>query len=119
VARAAAGFGLEQVIERLGGLSGKVAEAGRNLSAGEIRRVLLTRAALSSSSLMLLDEPDDALDQHGQALVERLVFNTPATVLMITHNKALAARMDEVWMIVDGQLTAMGPPDTILTACEF
>ena len=53
-------FGLGSVIQRLGGLSGKVAAGGRNLSAGEVRRVLLTRAALSNASLMLLDEPDDA-----------------------------------------------------------
>ncbi|MEM8626495.1 MAG: ABC transporter ATP-binding protein, partial [Pseudomonadota bacterium] len=71
-------FGLGAVIERLGGLSGKVSEAGRNLSAGEVRRVLLTRAALSGSSLLLLDEPDDALDQDGSALVQRLVLETHA-----------------------------------------
>ncbi len=114
VLRRAESFGLGNVIERLGGLSGKVAEAGRNLSAGEIRRVLLTRAALSGSSLMLLDEPDDALDQHGPALVERLVFDSPATALVITHNKAIAARMDEVWVIEDGQLMAKGPPAAVL-----
>ena len=111
-------FGLGQVIERLGGLSGRVAEAGRNLSAGEIRRVLLTRAALSGSSLLLLDEPDDALDQEGPALVERLVFDTPATTLMITHNRDIAARMDEVWIIDGGRLVAKGPPEAVLETYE-
>ena len=98
-------FGLSSVIERLGGLSGKVSEAGRNLSAGEVRRVLLTRAALSGCSLLLLDEPDDALDRDGAALVEQLIRETPATTLMITHNHDLAARMDEVWIVKDGRLT--------------
>ncbi|MEM6464218.1 MAG: ABC transporter ATP-binding protein [Pseudomonadota bacterium] len=109
-------FGLGQVIERLGGLSGRVAEAGRNLSAGEIRRVLLTRAALSGASLLLLDEPDDALDQEGPALVERLVCETPATTLMITHNSKIAVRMDEVWIIDSGRLIAKGPPDEVFSA---
>ncbi|MBO6638771.1 MAG: ABC transporter ATP-binding protein [Roseitalea sp.] len=117
IAHCAERFGLGPVIKRLGGLSGKVSEAGRNLSAGEIRRVLLTRAALSGSSLLLLDEPDDALDQEGPALVERLVDETPATTLMITHNRDLAARMDEVWIIDDGELVAKGPPDAVLRAC--
>ncbi|MCR9122778.1 MAG: ABC transporter ATP-binding protein/permease [Phyllobacteriaceae bacterium] len=113
IARCAERFGLGPVVERLGGLSGKVSEAGRNLSAGEIRRVLLTRAALSGSSLLLLDEPDDALDQDGPALVERLVAETPATTLMITHNQELAARMDEIWIVDDGRVVAMGPPQAV------
>ncbi|WP_306025414.1 ATP-binding cassette domain-containing protein [Oceaniradius stylonematis] len=113
--RCAEEFGLGQVIERMGGLSGKVSEAGRNLSAGEIRRVLLTRAALSNSSLLLLDEPDDALDQDGIRLVEQLVSNTPATTLMITHNRDLAAQMDEIWIIDDGRLTIKGPPELVFT----
>ncbi len=118
VLRCAESFGLGSVIERLNGLSGRVAEAGRNLSAGEIRRVLLTRAALSGSSLLLLDEPDDALDQDGSALVERLVFETPATTLMITHNRSIAARMDEVWIVDGGRLVAKGPPDAVFSAYE-
>ncbi len=110
----AARFGLGDVVARLGGLSGKVAEAGRNLSSGEIRRVLLTRAALSNPSLMLLDEPDDALDRDGPALVEKLVAETPATTLLITHNDAIAALMDEVWILDGGRLVAKGPPDVTL-----
>lgn len=118
ILRCAEKFGLGHVVERLGGLTGKVSEAGRNLSAGEIRRVLLTRAALSASSLLLLDEPDDALDQDGPALVEELVFETPATTLMITHNQDLARRMDEVWIVDDGRLVASGRPDKVLGSYE-
>lgn len=111
-------FGLGDVIERIGGLSGKVAEAGRNLSAGEIRRVLLTRAALSQSGLMLLDEPDDALDQDGPALVEKLIAESSATTLVITHNRSIAQQMDEVWLIEGGRLVAAGPPSDVLPACD-
>ena len=109
-------FGLGPVIERIGGLSGRVAEAGRNLSAGEVRRVLLTRAALSGSSLLLLDEPDDALDQDGPALLSDLLVSSDATTLMITHNTEIAARMDEVWIVEDGNIVAMGPPADMLDA---
>ena len=109
-------FGLGDVIDRLGGLSGKVAEAGRNLSAGEIRRILMTRVALSNPGLMLLDEPDDALDQDGPALVEKLVFDSPATTLIITHNRALAERMDTVWLIENGRLVTAGQPDEVFSA---
>lgn len=103
-------FGLGDVVDRIGGLDGKVSEAGRNLSAGEIRRVLLARAALSRPGLLLLDEPDDALDQDGPGLVERLVRDCDATTLVVTHNLDIAASMDEVWVIEDGELLEVGKP---------
>ena len=110
----AEGYGLASVIARLGGLDGKVAEAGRNLSAGEARRVLLTRAALSAPRLMLLDEPDDALDADGPVLVERLVRGSDATTLLVTHNLAIARRMDQLWYVEDGRILESGPPAELL-----
>ncbi len=103
-------FGLAHVIGRLGGLDGKVSEAGRNLSAGEIRRILLARAALSRPGLLLLDEPDDALDQDGPGIVKQLVRHCDATTLVVTHNLDIAASMDEVWVIEDGELIEVGNP---------
>lgn len=107
-------FGLSEMIERLGGLNGKVSEAGRNLSAGEARRLLLVRAALASPKLMLLDEPDDALDTDGPELIENLVRQSDATALVITHNLAVARRMDLIWFIGDGRIQEVGPPAELL-----
>ena len=114
VAKAEA-FGLKDLIERIGGLDGRVAEAGRSLSSGEARRVLLTRAALSGSTLMLLDEPDDALDVDGIALVRRLVRETEATTLLVTHNIDLARHMNRLWFVSGGRIVEAGAPQDLLT----
>ncbi|WP_300015180.1 ABC transporter ATP-binding protein [uncultured Roseobacter sp.] len=114
IVRQAKTFGLGKVISRLGGLDGTVSEGGRNLSAGEIRRVLLTRAALSNPRLMLLDEPDDALDQEGPELVRTLVHGCEATTILITHNMQIAKMMDVLWVIEDGCIVQTGTPDEIL-----
>ncbi len=108
-------FGLCDTIDRLGGLDEKVSEAGRNLSAGEARRLLLARAALAAPKLMLLDEPDDALDTDGPDLIENLVRQSDATALVITHNLAVARRMDLIWFIEDGKILEIGPPEVLLT----
>ena len=102
------------MIARLGGLDGRIAEAGRSLSTGEARRVLLTRTALSAPTLLLLDEPDDALDADGPALIARLLRETRATTLLVTHNIDLARRLDELWFVADGRIVEAGPPDALL-----
>lgn len=109
-------FGLNAVLDRLGGLDGRLAEAGRNLSAGEARRVLLVRAALSTPRLMLLDEPDEALDANGPALLENLLRRCDATTLIVTHNLALARRMDLLWYVEAGKVVEAGPPSEVLAA---
>ena len=107
-------FGLSGMVERLGGLDGHVSEAGRNLSTGEVRRVMLVRAALSKSQLLLLDEPDDALDVEGAGLVKQLLDGTSATVVVITHNTEIARLMDGVLFIDDGQIIQSGTPKEVL-----
>jgi ABC-type multidrug transport system fused ATPase/permease subunit len=109
-------FGLGAVIERLGGLDGKVSEAGRNLSSGEVRRLLLTRLALGQSAFLLLDEPDDALDAQGADLVMQLLKRPGAGALVVTHDLALARRLDEIWVIDGGELILQGPPSVILAS---
>jgi ABC-type transport system involved in cytochrome bd biosynthesis fused ATPase/permease subunit len=109
VLEVAAKFGLGGVIRRLGGLGGHVAEGGRNLSAGEVRRLTLARAALSRSGLLLLDEPDETLDAGGEALLALLIRETDATVLMVTHSPTLAERMDRIWRIEGGRLVEDRP----------
>lgn len=107
-------FGLADALQRLGGLDGTLAEGGRNLSAGEVQRVLLTRLALSGAKLLLLDEPDHALDADGIALLEGFIRAADATVLVATHGLALARRMDSLWLLDQGRVVQAGSPDDLL-----
>ena len=107
-------FGLTDVTGRLGGLDGRVAEGGRNLSSGEARRVHLARTALAGPHLLLLDEPDDALDQQGRACLERLLLETSATTLIVTHDPSLARRADLIWYVDEGVLRAVGTPEDLI-----
>jgi ABC-type multidrug transport system fused ATPase/permease subunit len=107
-------FGLADVLTRLGGLDGHIAEAGRNLSTGEARRLLLARTALSNARLWLLDEPEDGLDADGVERLARMLRECTSTVLLVTHNAALARQMDELWIVEDGRLAAAGTPEVVL-----
>lgn len=97
-------FGLEHVLTRLDGLDGRIAENGGNLSSGEIRRVLLTRAALTPADLLLLDDLDQTLDDSGIRLVDELIHKNDATVLVVSRNDQLLSAMDTIWTLEDGEL---------------
>lgn len=104
IKRVARRYGLKPLIERLGGLDGSVAEGGRNLSGGERRRILIARAALSDPDLLLLDEPDDALDETGRRLIRRFVRESRATLLYVTHDPKQLETLDECRLLEDGLL---------------
>lgn len=101
---AAQAFGLGAAVARLGGLDGIVAEAGRTFSSGERQRLLLTRAAVSGSALMLLDEPEQGLGDDARSVFRELLSRTGGTVLFVTHDPGLAEEADEIW-----RLTADAP----------
>ena len=101
----AALYGLTAVIRRLGGIEGRIAENGRNLSAGELRRILLARAALLQPDLLLLDDPAASLDAEGKQLVRQLIEAIPGTVLITAPEKNQLPRVDTLWQLENGAFT--------------
>ena len=78
------------------------------LSGGEQQRVALARAAAPRPDILLADEPTGNLDQAtGEAIMD-LLFGLRdrhgATLVLVTHSSALAARCDRVVRLVDGRL---------------
>jgi len=111
---AALRFGLNALLERLGGLDGRVAEGGRNLSSGERGRLLLARAALAAPRLLLIDATDTLLDPKGRYALRDLLREIDATVLLVTQDIALVCEMDAVWLMRNGRVVESGPPTDLL-----
>ena len=78
---------------------------GQNLSGGQKLRVLVARALFSQRKLMLLDEPDFALDVSGIDKVYELITKANSTIIVITHNKNIREFFDSHYVFnVDGTL---------------
>ena len=78
------------------------------LSGGEQQRTALARAFVAEPKLLLADEPTGNLDgATGQAIIE-LMFDLRAragtTLVLITHDRALAGRCDRVVHLADGRI---------------
>ena len=84
----------------------------RQLSGGQQQRVAIGRALMTRPSLVLADEPTGNLDSQNSSEVLALLKETARkyeqTVIMITHNPAIAHTADRVFQVSDGVLTDLG-----------
>lgn len=114
--------GLGEVVARLpDGLATQLAEGGRNLSGGQAQRVALARIVLQSAPLVLLDEPEHALDRPLTQRLSELIdaWRGSRTVLVATHRRVLAERADLVIWMEGGRIALSGPPEVVLPQCSW
>jgi putative ABC transport system ATP-binding protein len=82
------------------------------LSGGEQQRVAIARAVAAGADIVMADEPTGNLDQQtGQEIMDLLFALGPdhgTTLLLVTHDRALAESCDRVIEIRDGRITAGG-----------
>jgi len=90
------------------GLSHRESHFPGQLSGGEQQRVALARALAPQPALILADEPTGNLDATTGAEVMELLFalkrRSGATLLLITHDVALAKRCDRTLSMMDGRI---------------
>lgn len=82
----------------------------RELSGGQQQRVAIARALIKNPKLMLCDELTGALDtkssRHVLKFIEKVNRQFGTTIIIITHNEAIAGMADYVVRIKDGRIVA-------------
>jgi putative ABC transport system ATP-binding protein len=92
------------------GLSHRLDHYPGQLSGGEQQRVAIARAMASGARIILADEPTGNLDQETGKQIMDLLFSLRTedgvTLLLVTHDRALADRCDRIAEVRDGRIVA-------------
>ena len=90
------------------GLSERLEHKPSQLSGGEQQRVAIARALINNPSVILADEPSGNLDSQNKAELHKLFFTLRdelnQTIILVTHDKELAAMSDRTLTMQDGLL---------------
>ncbi|MBW3598335.1 MAG: ABC transporter ATP-binding protein [Planctomycetes bacterium] len=97
----------KEVLE-LVGLSHRLEHKPRELSGGEMQRAAIARSLVARPTLLLADEPTGNLDQKiGReilALLQSLNESRNLTIVMVTHDQALARETDRIVRLAEGRV---------------
>lgn len=110
--------GVHEMILRLpSGYETVIGGGGATLSGGMRQRIGLARALFGDPKLVVLDEPSANLDSEGEQALLRALSELRVrhvTVVIATHQLALLKDVDQIGVIVDGQLKTCGPRSDVM-----
>jgi putative ABC transport system ATP-binding protein len=104
----------ERCSELLGslGLGGQTGKLPDQMSGGERQRVAVARALVNRPCVILADEPTGSLDEESSAVIVDLLLAIQraagTTLVVVTHDAAVAARCDGTVQLRDGELDSAG-----------
>lgn len=98
----------EEVLAEVG-LAGRMTHRPAQLSGGEQQRCAVARALVHEPAVILADEPSGNLDHANSERLHELFFGLvreyETGLVLVTHNRQLAARADRILLLEDGRLT--------------
>ena len=91
----------------------------QNLSGGELQRVLMARALIRNPNVLVLDEPVQGVDVHGQAelydLISRVSSERGCAILMVSHDLHLVMSSTDKVLCLNRSICCSGTPEVVVS----
>ena len=104
------------LLERVG-LGGRMSHRPSAMSGGEQQRTAVARALAADPAVLLADEPSGNLDHTNSELLHdlfsALARELDVAMVVVTHNRSLAARADRILQLEDSGLTQIALPEVV------
>jgi zinc transport system ATP-binding protein len=95
----------------------------RNLSGGELQRVMLARAIARKPNLLVLDEPVQGVDFNGEAALYDLIKNvrdeTGCGILMVSHDLHVVMAATDQVICLNGHMCCQGTPRAVASSDAY
>jgi ATP-binding cassette subfamily C protein len=117
VAAAQAAAAHEMILDLPQGYDTRVSGLGARLSGGQIQRIGLARALYGDPVLLVLDEPNSALDNDGSVALNRAIEDIKASgraVLIMAHRPSAIRECERLLVLSGGAPTMFGPTREVL-----
>ncbi|MBR3439753.1 MAG: ATP-binding cassette domain-containing protein, partial [Clostridia bacterium] len=83
-------------------------EEGSTISGGQLQRILIARAIVSSPKLLLFDEATSALDNTTQGIVSETLGNMDVTKIVVAHRLSTVIRCNRIIVMDKGRIVEDG-----------
>lgn len=107
----------EMILGLPGGYDLQIGWNNEGLSAGQRQRIALARALYGMPSLLVLDEPNSALDADGEAALARAITtmrDRKTTVIIVAHRASILSSASKLLLLANGRIDCSGPSGEVI-----
>jgi len=104
---------IEQLKE---GYATKIEENGKNLSVGQRQRIIIARAILKKSPILIFDEATSAVDNETESEIQKTILELAKnhTIIIIAHRLSTVRRADMIYVLDQGAISESGNHEELL-----